>query len=171
MKMPNGGYNKAFNVQFATDTKTRIIVGVDVTNNGTDSKEMLKMVKKVNGNYVKSPSEWLVDGGFVNSIDLEEVEEKWGIKVYMPPKKSKKVADPCIPLPSDSPIVQSWKKRMGTEEGKEIYKLRGSTAEYSNARARNCGFTQFLVRGLAKAKSVACLFAIAHNIVRAISLT
>ena len=32
MKMANGGYDPAFNVQFATDGDSRVIVGVDVTN-------------------------------------------------------------------------------------------------------------------------------------------
>ncbi len=29
MKMPNGGFNPAVNVQLATDTESRAIVGVD----------------------------------------------------------------------------------------------------------------------------------------------
>lgn len=37
MKMPNGGFNPAINVQLATDTNSRAIVGVEVTNEGTDS--------------------------------------------------------------------------------------------------------------------------------------
>ena len=37
MKMPNGGYNPAFNVQLASDPKSRAILGVEVTNQGYDS--------------------------------------------------------------------------------------------------------------------------------------
>ena len=36
MKMPDGGFRPAFNVQFATDTKTQVITGVEVTNSGSD---------------------------------------------------------------------------------------------------------------------------------------
>jgi hypothetical protein len=39
-----------------------------------------------------------------------------------------------------------------------------------NAIARNRGFTQFLLRGLEAAKSVALIFAIAHNVARTIAL-
>jgi hypothetical protein len=35
MKMANGGYNPAYNLQFSTDTVSRIIVGVQATNAGT----------------------------------------------------------------------------------------------------------------------------------------
>jgi hypothetical protein len=37
MKMPNGGYNPAVNVQLATDPASRAIVGVEVSNEGSDS--------------------------------------------------------------------------------------------------------------------------------------
>jgi len=37
MKMPNGGFNPAVNVQLATDTASRAILGVAVTSEGTDS--------------------------------------------------------------------------------------------------------------------------------------
>ena len=37
MKMSNGGYNPAVNVQLATDTESRAIVGVEVSNEGSDS--------------------------------------------------------------------------------------------------------------------------------------
>jgi transposase len=37
MKMPNGGYNAAYNVQVASDPQSRAIVGVEVSNQGYDS--------------------------------------------------------------------------------------------------------------------------------------
>src|SRR5205814_2898464 len=36
MKMANGGVNPALNIQFAVDTASRAVVGVDVVNQGTD---------------------------------------------------------------------------------------------------------------------------------------
>ena len=43
MKMGDGGFRPAFNVQFATDTKTQVITGVEVTNSGSDQGEMAPM--------------------------------------------------------------------------------------------------------------------------------
>jgi transposase len=40
MKMGDGGFRPAYNVQLATDTQTRVIVGVDVTNSGSDLGQM-----------------------------------------------------------------------------------------------------------------------------------
>ena len=56
---------------------------------------------------------------------------------------------------------------MGTEPAKEIYKRRASTAEWVNARARNMGLRQFLIRGLEKVRSVALLMALASNMLQA----
>lgn len=39
MKMPDGGFRPAYNVQFATDSEQGVIVGVAVTNAGTDARE------------------------------------------------------------------------------------------------------------------------------------
>ena len=78
--------------------------------------------------------------------------------------------DPHEPRADDSPAVAEWRKRMATDEAKEIYKQRASTAECSNAQARNRGLQRFLVRGLRKVKAVALWYALAHNMIRAATL-
>ena len=42
-----GGCRPGFNVQFATDTATGIVLGVDVTNAGTDSEQMPPMLDQL----------------------------------------------------------------------------------------------------------------------------
>ena len=59
---------------------------------------------------------------------------------------------------------------MGTDEAKEIYKRRAATAECVNAQSRNRGLQQFKVRGVAKVKCVMLIFALAHNLMRMVSL-
>lgn len=55
---------------------------------------------------------------------------------------------------------------MGSDEAKEIYKQRATTAECVNAQARNRGQLRMPVRGLAKVRSVVGLFVLAHNLMR-----
>ena len=69
-------------------------------------------------------------------------------------------------VPTDSEAVKAWRMRMSTDEGKKIYKERGSTAELVNAQCRAQGLGQFLVRGLRKVLAVAVLHAITHNMRR-----
>src|SRR5690606_16124750 len=47
MKMGDGGFRPAYNVQLATDTESRIIVGVTVTNVGSDRNEMVPMLEQI----------------------------------------------------------------------------------------------------------------------------
>ena len=89
VKFSDGGYRPGFNVQFATDTATGIMVGVDVTNAGTDSEEMPPMVDQLERRYHVVPDEMLVDGGFA-SLDAIDAIEGRGSKVYAPIKDEEK---------------------------------------------------------------------------------
>ena len=53
MKMANGGFSPAYNVQLATDTKTQLIVGLSVSNAGSDIGKMTPMYEQVNVRYNK----------------------------------------------------------------------------------------------------------------------
>jgi len=173
MKMGDGGFRPAHNVQMATDTQTQVIAGVDVVNVGSDRGQMPPMVEQLERRYEKRPSEMLVDGGFVRHEDIEAVSAgENGLTVYAPVAKNSKAPerDPHQPVAGDSEAIAQWRARMGTAEAKELYKDRASTAECVNAAARNRGLQQFLVRGLGKVLSVALWFAIAHNLVRAAAL-
>jgi hypothetical protein len=172
MKMADGGFRPAYNGQFAVDTKTQVIVGVDVSNSGSDQHKMPPMVEQLDKRYGQVPAEILVDGGFVNHDTIELVSKgEQGCTVYAPvPKPQDKTRDPHSPLPDDSKPVASWRVRMGTQEAKEIYRERASTAECVNAIARNRGLRQFLVRGCRKAKAILLWYALAHNLMRSTAL-
>jgi len=75
-----------------------------------------------------------------------------------------------VALPGDSQAIAQWRERMGTDAAKAIYKQRAATAECVNAIARGRGLMQFVVRGLSKVKAVALWYAIAHNMMRAVTL-
>src|ERR1044071_5256701 len=135
MKMANGGFNPAYNVQFATDAETQIIVGVDVTNIGTDARQMAPMVAQIIQHYGKAPDAMLVDGGFATPQAIDEVAIRApGCTVYGPAQKPRnKSIDPHQPHKGDSPTVIAWRQRMATELGKTLYKMRAQTAECVNA--------------------------------------
>jgi transposase len=172
MKMADGGFRPALNVQFATDTKSQIITAVDVSNSGSDMGQMGPMVEQHQERYGQRPQEMLVDGGFVKQEDIEQVSAPGiGVRVFAPVRKPKTEGqDPCRRQRRDSDVIAEWRERMGTDAAKEIYKERASTAECVNALARNRGLRQFLVRGIQKARAVALWFALAHNLFRAATL-
>lgn len=170
MKMGDGGFRPAYNGQFAVDTETQIVVGVEVSNSGSDQGQLVPMLDQLQERYGVIPSESLVDGGFAGLKDIEKASEL-GTEVYAPVAKPKdKTRDPYVPLATDSPAIAQWRERMGTAEGKEIYKQRASSVECVNAQARNRGLHRLLVRGLPKVRAVLLWFAIAHNLMRTLSL-
>jgi len=172
MKMGDGGYRPAFNVQLATATASQIITTADVTNSGGDQGQMAPMVEKHQERYEKTPKEVLVDGGFVKKADIDQVSPpQGGTTVYAPVMESKDPnRDPHTPREDDSPAVAEWRQRMATDEAKAIYRERAATAECVNALARNRGLQRFLVRGLRKVKAVVLWYVLAHNLMRAAAL-
>jgi transposase len=168
MKMANGGFNPAYNVQFATDTQTQVIVGVEVLTLGSDQGQMGPMVEQIAGRYDRVPGAMLVDGGFAKHDDIEAVSgPEVGCTVYAPvPKPRDPQVDRHARHPQDSETVAEWRQRMGTAEAKTIYKERAATAECVNALARRRGLLQLLVRGVAKVRAIALWHALAHNVLR-----
>lgn len=173
MKFADGGYRPGYNVQFATDVDSGLIVDAAVVNAGNDFEQALPCLDNIRCRYGLVPGEFLVDGGFASRETVEGVTA-WGAVIYAPlkdeDKQLKAGKDPYAKKRKDSRAMTGWRARMGTEEGKRIYGLRGQSAEWSNAQARNRGFHQMPVRGLKKCGIVARLFAIAHNIVTAARL-
>lgn len=171
MKMGDGGYRPAYNVELAT-TVAQVITGVEVTNSGGDQGQLAPMVEQHEERYGERPKEMLVDGGFAKREDIEKVSPpQGGTTVYAPVMKSKDPErDAHEPRAGDGPAVAEWRKRMGREEAKAIYRERAATAECVNAQMRNRGLRQFVVRGLRKVKAVALWYALAHNVMRAVAL-
>lgn len=167
MKMGNGGFNPAFNVQLATDTQSRAIVGVEVVDIGSDMGLTESMRQQVEDRTGCKVDEHLFDGGF---LILEEIDTAVAndVTLFVPPKTP---ADPnkldqrYIPKPDDTPAQADWRQRMGTPEAKAIYKERAATIETVNADLKtHRGLDQFLVRGIRKVKCVALWSALAYNL-------
>jgi transposase len=156
IKFADGGFWPAYNVQFSTDTGSGVIVGVEVTNAGTDSEQLTPMLDQLEKRYEAMPAEVVVDGGFATIESIENAAER-NCTAYAPLKDKAKQEeagkDPHARKKGDSDAIADWRSRMGTELGKTIYLLRCQTAEWVNAQCRN--------RGL----FIGLLYAITHNLV------
>ena len=171
MKMGDGGFRPAYNVQLATDANSRLIVGVNVSNAGTDMRELAPMLEQIERRTGRLPHEHLVDGGFTALGAIDEAERK-GVTVFAPvPKPRKEGVDPHERKRDDTDRTAAWRTRMATDAAKAIYKNRAATAETVNADLRvHRGLDRLLVRGTMKVLSVALWMAITYNVLRAISL-
>ena len=167
MKMPNGGFNPAYNVQLASDPISRAIVGVMVSNSGADAPLSEPMRQQVQQRTGQKVSEHLIDGGYVNLDAINRAAEQH-VAVYMPvpePNQKSKAADRFERRADDSDAVADWRRRMNSEQAQEIYQQRASTSETINADVRTYrGMSPLAVRGIAKATCVALWSALAYNL-------
>lgn len=174
MKMADGGFRPAFNAEVAADMDSQVIVGVGVTNQGTDEGQALPLERQVVERVGRHPGAYVVDGSFAKLEDIVTLERQ-GVTVYAPIRPPRTVTsgrEATMPRATDPPEVAAWRARMGTEEGKAVYRQRGATAEWVNAQVcERYGLRQFRVRGLERVLSVLLLMAIAHNLLRWIALT
>ena len=167
MKMPDGGFRPAYNVELATDQAKGVIVGVTVIREGTDAGQALPMQEQVVKRTGQHPGAYLMDGSFATKEDITGLEER-GVTVYAPVRlpRNKPEEERYQPSYGDSPQVVRWRQRMATEEAKAVYRQRGSTAEWANAQVSQHGVSRFTVRGVAKLTSVMLLVAVGHNLLR-----
>jgi transposase len=168
MKMPDGGFRPAYNVELATDVASGIIVGVDVVNQGSDANQATPMEAQIEERTGSHPEAYLMDGGFAQRDEITTLTER-GLVVYTPtrpPRTTTSGRTQEMARPDDSPAVVAWRERMGTDAAQAIYRQRAATAEWTNAQVRQHGLRNFSVRGLRRVRTVALLVALTHNLLR-----
>ena len=173
MKMGDGGFRPAYDFQFATDGKARMIVSVEVTNEGSDRGKMAPMHEQVSETYGKTPAIFLADSAFATLNDVTQLElarTKVISSIYDEQGMRKRGTDPYARGREDTDQYAAFRERMSQRENQEIYKQRPSIAEFPNAECRNRGCQRLLVRGLEKVKSVALLYAVTFNLMRMMTL-
>lgn len=171
MKMADGGFRPAYNGQLAVDMDSRLILGVEVSNEA-DQRLLEPMLEQIEERFEQLPQEHYVDGGFRSNVGIEQAAQK-GIAIFSPiPTRysGNSQKQPEEILPTDGPGVRAWKERMQTEAAQEKYKQRAATVEWANALARNRGLYRLLVRGIRKARVVLLWYALAHNLLQSLNL-
>lgn len=170
MKMADGGFRPAYNVQVITDPVSGLIVGTAIDTTGSDRGLLRKALDKLKQTYDKVPKRMLADGGYFAAPDIEWAHRQTPvITTHVPLTTSKHGTNPCTPRSGDGPGVAALRQRMQSEEGKTIYKQR-SPAELPHARLRLTGLSQFSLRGATKAKIQATWAALASNLIISIGL-
>jgi transposase len=167
MKMADGGFRPAYNVQFATDVDGQAVVGVAVTNGG-EQAQLVPMLTQVETRTGETPGAVFADGGFVSTDGIVGLAQR-GVPLYAPiPKGKHAPGSGQGPMP---PAVAEWRARMVTEDAKAVYRVRAATAERVNADARvQRGLNGVPVRGLGKVQAWALWAALAFNVLRVMEI-
>jgi len=164
MKMADGGFRPGYNIQMATAGSPlggpRTIVGVRVSNVGSDMGSVTPMLDDIKNRTGLLPKVLLADGNHAKHSCIEHATRA-GVELLITVPSSEQAA-----TKHTSPEVVAWRERMQTEQAKQTYRARASLCELPNAHLKcHQGLSQMLVRGLEKVTCVALLAALTANIV------
>ena len=164
MKMPDGGFRPAYNIQLAVEGSelggARTIVGVRVTQQGNDYDGLDALTDDVHARTGLSPTVVLADGGFASHRGIEALATRGVRPVVSVPAHEKK---PRVREPSEA--VAAWRADMETTSARTELRARASLVELTNAHLKTrFGLRHLLVRGVAKVTSVVLLTALASNL-------
>jgi transposase len=151
MKMGDGSYRAAYNVQIKTAADGAHVVGVSVTDRGADYGLLTAALDEVKQRYGVTPQRVLADGGYYSKADIETLHER-EVELFCPLPRNRK-GDPRQPRRGDGPGTIAWRQRMATGQAQTIYRRRFAT-ERPHAHMRNHGLRRLLVRGIDKVKAV-----------------
>lgn len=165
MKMGDGGFRPAYNVQFTVagseEGGPRTIVGVVVTNVGSDMGSLTPMADDVESRTGERPKKVLADSGHFKRSDLAEVEKKGTKPIVPPPRPRKKDGE----SDRERLSVDEWRDAAMPIGDRRLYKRRPSLSELANAALKGTyRLDRLLVRGLPRVMSTILLYTVCFNI-------
>ena len=164
MRVPEGAFAPAYNVQLAEDPESRAIVAVDVISHGTDHGEDAPVRAQMLGRTGHAVREHIFDGGYVKRANIEQAARA-GAAVYAPILPGGRPPRTCLFRAQDSAGVAAWRARMRSVAGRAVYALRAKTCETVNADLKTFrGLRAFTVRGVARCRGVVLWAALAYNV-------
>lgn len=165
MKMPDGGFRPAYNLQLgvvgAPEGGPRTIVGVTVTNQGTDAGLAGPMLQQVQRRTGLQPEALLADGGYASLQDVKGCAQRGVRPVVSVPQRMQRPGAQA----DTTPAVGEWRARMDSPQGKAEYRPRAGLVECVNGQLKGrLHLTQVRVRGLHKVGCLALVAALTHNL-------
>lgn len=169
MKMADGGFRPGYNVQYGVVGNKfggpRTIVGVRVTNVGSDLGSVVPMIESIEQRTGVVPGAVVADSNHALHADIRTLVAR-GIAPVIAAPKARKGKARGVRADRSEPI-EAWRSLLASERGKELSRQRGALSELVNARQKQTqGMRQFLVRGLPKVLNVVLLGALASNLLQ-----
>jgi transposase len=174
MKFADGAIRPGYNAQIAAAPRQGVIMSIDMTDRRNDSGLAAPMIDDLVRRYGKVPEKLLVDTHYATVEDIAVLSKHPAgqITIYAPQPSERTDISPAAlrnrlsKRRGEPDSVKDWRNRMESEAGQTIYRLR-KLIERINAERKNHGFGYLPVRGLVKAKAVALMHALAHNLLAA----
>ena len=133
----------------------RTVVGVRVTNEGTDRGSLTPMLDQIEQRTGQTPEVIIADGGHEHHACICNLVGR-GVLPLVSPRERTKTRDY-----NDEPAVDAWRHIMQTPEAKQLYRARADLRAAERTFKTRVGLERFLVRGLDKVTSVVLLTTVA----------
>ena len=88
MKQAEGGSAPSYNVQISTDAAHSLIVGIEVTQAGSDYQQLTPAMERLEQTLQRAPDQVVVDGGYISSNNIVEMANR-GIDLLGPEPQGK----------------------------------------------------------------------------------
>ena len=164
MKTSSEGFQQSYNAQMVVEGKNQLVVGAEVTDNGSDQGQLIPMVDAVAEEYGETPAQVLADTGYCNERDLQELEDR-DIDAYVALAREGK----AYPMVDEEEYTAKARMadKLASEEGRRRYARRKWQAEAPVGWIKEVmGFRRFSFRGLEKVQAEWTLVCLALNVKR-----
>jgi hypothetical protein len=175
--MPDGAHKgsfvQAYNAQIAVDGAAQIIVAAEITQESNDKRQLAPMLVRVEQNLGARPAAATADAGYFSADQVNDERVK-GIELYVAIGKQKHgqpeppdVMQPGEPAPGADTAIEKMKRKLKTEAGQALYKMRKAIVEpvFGQIKAAR-GIRAFLLRGLTKVQAEWKLICATHNLLK-----
>ncbi len=159
---------QGYNAQAAVDSHAQVIVAAEVTQEVTDRKQLVPMVKSVCAITGERPDTITADAGYWDTDSLKD-EALANIEVLVPPDST--FQPPGVDdLPANAPRNQEairMREVLASVAGKAKYNLRKTTVEPAFGQIKETrGIRRFRLRGLIPVKAEWKLICATHNLLK-----
>lgn len=177
MKTGNG-FDQCYNAQAGVDHNSRLIVGQSLSNSPNDQNELVKTVDSI-PDEIGTPEKGCADTGYLSETNIDSLTER-GIDPYIAAGREhhhtfldNKLKSAEVASEDDKTIskIEKMKRKLRSEEGKEIYRFRKMTVEPVFGIIKQAmGFRRFSFRGQEKVSKEWGLVCLAYNLKRLFNL-
>ncbi len=137
-----------------------------MTNQPPDVEHFVPMLDQVAANCGRAPDEISADAGYFSESNVAAAIDR-GVDPYIATGRGqRRVPWPVVRgrPPNDLTPKQRMARKLATQRGRRIYSRRKVIAEPPFGQIKNCGFRQFLLRGLAEVRAEWSLITLTHNL-------
>ena len=164
MKRSGGGFDASYNAQTAVDDTAHIIVAAELSNNASDTHQLVPMLQAVKANAGELPRQGLADAGYRSEDNFEQLA---GLPIEMVVALGREGKQQAQIDPHTHPHTAAMADKLQTNAGKKAYRRRKWLAEPPNGWIKSVlGFRQFSLRGLHRVQAEFKLVCLALNLRR-----